>query len=161
VGQVFVGTALLYRLLAPDLALRRVYTIIRGENPISRLPADLHPVVATIDSDGKLTDARLVILAGDCALPGFGLSAEEHKWLEDVDIVINSAGSTMFTMPLPEAVRSIVSRISACPKMRTLTVFFCSVGPCVLHVPVQFREPQSSHTYTSLHLLHRLVPTLP
>ncbi|KAL8292393.1 hypothetical protein RQP46_001005 [Phenoliferia psychrophenolica] len=106
-GAGFVGTALLYRLVASDIKPKRVYTVIRGGNPISRLPVDLHPFVATRLDDGSFSDAPIVILAGDCFLPDFGLTGRDARCLKEVEIVIHTAGDTRFTLPLSQAMHAI------------------------------------------------------
>jgi Male sterility protein len=112
-GAGFIGSALLHRLVDPSLSIRRVYTIIRGhgKDPITRLPQTLLPHVAKVDENGNLDSSPLVVLSGDCFLPGFGLGEREQKWLEEVEIVIHTAGDTRFTLPLPKAIRAIVSPV--------------------------------------------------
>jgi len=111
-GAGFIGSAILNRLIDPALSIRRVYTIIRGhgKDPVARLPAELRPHVAKVDSDGNLDNGPIVVLGGDCSLPGFGLSDRENKWLEEVEIVIHTAGDTRFTMSLQKAIKAIVSQ---------------------------------------------------
>lgn len=82
----------MYRLVGSDLSPSRIYTVIRGENPISRLPVDIHPFVAQTLPDGTLSAAPIVILKGDCFLPNFGLTPSEAKCLNEIDIVIHTAG---------------------------------------------------------------------
>ncbi|KAM0749939.1 hypothetical protein T439DRAFT_357452 [Meredithblackwellia eburnea MCA 4105] len=113
-GAGFVGTALLYRLVASDLSVRRVYTVIRGENPISRLPVDLHPFVAKRLPDGTWsTEEPIVILPGDCFLPDFGLGPKDAKLLREIQIVIHTAGDTRFSLPLAQAVHAIADLATA------------------------------------------------
>lgn len=83
---------MLYRLAKPGMNIRRVYTIIRGPNPISRLPGDLRPYVATRKASGEWTSEPIIILNGDCYLPGMGLPESEQHVFDEVDIVIHAAG---------------------------------------------------------------------
>lgn len=92
-GAGFLGSHLLYRLIAPPLRLARVYTIIRGTDPVSRLPLDLQPFVAKRLPDGTWSkDEPIVVLGGDCFLPDFGLTGHDVRCLREVDIVIHPAG---------------------------------------------------------------------
>ncbi|KAF8970950.1 male sterility protein-domain-containing protein [Flammula alnicola] len=101
----FVGTALIHRLVDPLLRVRRVFALIHGQDASSRFPKDLIPSVAKVNEKGDFdTNKLVVLLAGDCSVPGFGLSAKENKLLQDVDIVIHCAGNTKFTLPLPNAI---------------------------------------------------------
>jgi thioester reductase-like protein len=104
------GTALLYRLVELSLRIKRVFALIRKERGSSQLPEELSPHIANVDENGDLGENGLVVvLPGDCSVPGFGLSEKETKWLREVDIVIHGAGIITFTMSLPKAVKAIVS----------------------------------------------------
>ena len=63
-----------------------------------------------VNESGDLEESGvIVVLHCDCSVSRFGLPEKETKWLREVDIVINSASFTRFTMSLPKAVEAIVS----------------------------------------------------
>ena len=106
----FLGTALLYRLVEPSLRIKCVFALIRKERGSSQLPEELSPNITNVHENGEMDENGLiVVLPGDCSIPGFGLSKRESEWLQEVDIVIHCASFTRFTMSLPRAVKAIVS----------------------------------------------------
>lgn len=107
----FVGVALVQRLLCdPNLSgIKTVICIIRGnsiEAATARLPESLQRL--TINT-GEENNARLVVLNGDCGKPDFNLPEEQLQIALKANIVIHAAGDTRFTMPLKDAMSSIVS----------------------------------------------------
>ncbi|PWN46660.1 hypothetical protein IE53DRAFT_391171 [Violaceomyces palustris] len=107
----FVGTALLFRLLCdPKFSgIKKVIALIRGETvekATKRLPQTLQPFTLP-DQNGEGSEARLVVLTGDCGRPNFGLKGQDLEQALKTDIVIHAAGDTRFTLPLQDAIGSI------------------------------------------------------
>ena len=104
-GAGFVGSALLYRLLCdPALnGIKKVIAVVRGKSvpdSAARLPGPL------------TSQPRLVVVNGDCGQFDFGLEGNLRDEVHGANIVIHAAGDTRFTLPLGQAMSSIVSRPS-------------------------------------------------
>src|SRR5262249_1516346 len=85
--------ALLYRILQ-DLPIRCVYALVRGSNPLERLPEDLRH------------HKRLIVITGDVTLPKLGMDPAVAERVEaEVDIIIHSPAYTSMHQPLPSAVQ--------------------------------------------------------
>ena len=107
----FVGSALLYRLLCdPALnGIKKVIAVVRGkavEDAVARLPSAL------------TSQPRLVVVNGDCGQFDFGLEGKLRDEIHAANIVIHAAGDTRFTLPLGQAMSSIVSRTPLTPFAR-------------------------------------------
>lgn len=113
----FIGVALVQRLLLdPKFSgINQVICIIRGdtiESATARLPESLQRLTVIKDDETEEKKvARLVVLNGDCGKPDLGLSGNELKTALKAQIVIHAAGDTRFTLPLSDAMGSIVSII--------------------------------------------------
>lgn len=99
----FVGSALLYRLLCdPALnGIKKVIAVVRGktvEEATARLPSAL------------TSQPRLVVVNGDCGQFDFGLEGKLRDEIHGANIVIHAAGDTRFTLPLAQAMSSIVRK---------------------------------------------------
>lgn len=119
----FVGVALVQRLLLDSAFsdITQVICIIRGdtiEAATKRLPESLQQLAK---AQNDQAEARLIVLNGDCGLPNLGLSGDHLKAALKANIVIHAAGDTRFTLPLSEAMGSIVSM------RKFLTLSLCSL----------------------------------
>lgn len=99
----FVGSALLFRLLCdPALSgIKKVIAVVRGktvEEAAARLPNRL------------TSQPRLVVVNGDCGKFDFGVEGNLRDEIHGANIVIHAAGDTRFTLPLAQAMSSIVSK---------------------------------------------------
>ena len=103
----FLGTSLLYRLLAPPFAPKRIFGIVRGSP--QRLPKDLHRFIANPHTGGPIDHAKpLFVLDGDCTTRNFGFTGQQLKWLEEVDIVVHAAADIRWNLPLQQALAANV-----------------------------------------------------
>lgn len=112
----FVGVALVQRLLLdPQFeGINQVICIIRGDSVESatlRLPESLQRLAKSTSekNDNQATPPRLIVLNGDCSRPDFGLQGDQLNAAMKANIVIHAAGDTRFTLPLKDAMASIVS----------------------------------------------------
>lgn len=102
----FVGSAILFRLLCdPALnGIKKVVAVVRGKTVEE----------ATARLSNRLTSQdRLVVVNGDCGKFDFGLEGKLRDEIHGANIVIHAAGDTRFTLPLSQAMASIVRKPSA------------------------------------------------
>lgn len=134
----FVGVALVQRLLcdANFAGIKKVICLIRGET-VEKATARLPESLQRLSVGAEEEPARLVVLTGDCGKPDFGLQEDQLRVAMQADIVIHAAGDTRFTLPLKDAMASIVggqqSHTRKCDS--TLTVIL-SPRVCSLILPI-------------------------
>jgi nucleoside-diphosphate-sugar epimerase len=132
----FVGSHLLHRLLRSERT-ERVYAVVRTRAEFSgwdRVAATLrkYELLDSLQNRGKLT-----IIDGDFALPAFGLSAAMHGRLaEQVDTVIQSAGSTDYLPPYEELRRDwvlgLLGTVQFCFQRRAKQLVY--IGSTIAHL---------------------------
>jgi thioester reductase-like protein len=96
----FVGMAVLARLLADG---REVLCLVRADDDADA-DARLRAVLARVDAEAA--PGRAVAVAGDLTAPGLGLGDRHHRLAAHVGMVIHSAASVAFDLPL-DAARAI------------------------------------------------------